>query len=153
MVRWTAEKKLAVAGHESDGLWERGELMTTLRPKPHAALHRRRDGGDAFFPDPAGGRAVAPDELAEELAEEFLASATSGEEQGEEAHDQFVDEEVGGPFITTRPKEEFAHDYDDSNFPGAERESFPTPGPVVSDSAEDDGWYHANVVRSIATRS
>ena len=127
--------------------------MTTLRPKPNLALRGRRDGGDAFFPDPAGGRARAPDELAEELAEEFLTSATSGEEQGEEAHERFVDEEIGGPFITTRPKEEFAHGYDDSNFPGAERESFPTPGPVASDSApEEDGWYRENVVRSIAGR-
>ena len=126
--------------------------MTALRPKSNPALHGRRDAGDAFFPDPAGGRAVAPDELAEELAEEFLASATSGEGQGEEAHDRFVDEEVGGPFVTTRPNDEFAHDYDDSNFPGAERESFPTPGPVASDSAPEDAWYHANVVRSLATR-
>jgi hypothetical protein len=127
--------------------------MTTLRSKSTPALHGRRDAGDAFFPDPAGGRAVAPDELAEELAEEFLASATSGEGQGEEAHERFVDEEVGGPFITTRPKEEFSHGYDDSNYPGAERESFPTPGPVASDSAqEEDAWYHASVVRSLATR-
>src|SRR5450755_3305685 len=116
--------------------------MSTLRPKPNAAHHRRRDGGDAFFPDPIGGRALAPDELAEELAQEFLASATSGEEQGEEAHEQIVDEEIGGPFVTTRSNEEFALDYDESNFAGAERESFPTPGPVASDStAEEDGWY------------
>jgi hypothetical protein len=127
--------------------------MFILRPKPNAT-HGRRDAGDAFFPDPAGGRAIAPDELAEELAEEFLASATSGEEQGEEAHERFVDEEVGGPFITTRAKQEFAHGYDDSNFFGAERESFPMPGPIASDSTqeEEDSWYHANVVRSIASR-
>ena len=127
--------------------------MITLRTKQPAVFHRRRDGGDAFFPDPTGGRALAPNKLAEELAEEFLTSATSGEGQGEEAHEQFVDEEVGGPFVTSREQEEFAHDYDDSNFPGAERESFPTPGPVASDSAqEEDSWHHANVVRAIAAR-
>jgi hypothetical protein len=126
--------------------------MTTLRSNSNVG-YRRRDGGDAFFPDPGGGRAVAPDELAEGLAEGFLASATSGEEQGEEAHEQFVEEELGGPFVTTHAKEEFAHDYDDSNFMGAERESFPMPGPVASDAAEaEHDWLQANVIRSLASR-
>jgi hypothetical protein len=145
--------QLAKSGNESDRFENNGgPLMATLKPKPHVGFGRR-DAGDAFFPDPAGGRAFAPDELAEELAEEFLAAATSGEGQGEEAHEQFVDEEVGGPFVTTRAKQEFAHGYDDSNFLGAERESLPMPGPVTADwMEEEDGWHHTNVVRSIAGR-
>jgi hypothetical protein len=82
--------------------------MTALQRKANPAMHGRRDGGDAFFPDPSGGPSRIPDELAEELAEEFLASATSGEEQGEEAHEQIVDEELGGPFVMTGASQEFS---------------------------------------------
>jgi hypothetical protein len=64
--------------------------------------HPRRDGGRAFFSDPGGEPAVAPDELAESLAEEFLASATSAEEVTESQRAVFLTEEIGGPFLEVR---------------------------------------------------
>lgn len=112
--------------------------MPMNTPKRDALKHERRDAGDAFFPDPGEGPALAPDDLAEELAEEFLASATTGQEQGAEAHDQFVEEEIGGPFVTTLSRMEFGRAYDESNSPDAEREALPTPGPVLRESISDD---------------
>lgn len=99
-------------------------------PKKDARAARppkRPDGGDAFFPDPEGGPAQAPDDLAEELAEEFLSSATSGEEASETGHEQIVPEETGGPFIQTSGDTEFAEGTDEMNPPDAEVEPFPTP--------------------------
>jgi len=109
-----------------------------LIPKRNAAKHERRDGGDAFFPDPGEGPAWAPDDLAEELAEDFLVSVTTGQEQGVEAHERFVDEEIGGPFVTTSPRMQFGRSYDDSNRPEVESEAFPTPGPWLVDSTPDE---------------
>lgn len=60
---------------------------------------QRRDPGNAFFPDPSGGPAHAQDDFADIVAESFVESATSGEEHGEDAANQFVIEEVGGPFL------------------------------------------------------
>jgi hypothetical protein len=100
--------------------------------------HGRRDAGDAFLPDPGGGPALASDDLAEELAEEFLISATTGQEHGEEGHEQFVEEEIGGPFVVTTSGREFAHGDNGPEMQGAEREATPTPGPVESDDTEDD---------------
>jgi hypothetical protein len=104
--------------------------MTKSKKSKHAkAGHSTRpDGGDAFFPDPAGGGggpSRAPDDLAEELAEDFLASATSGEEQGIETHEREVEEEEGGPFVMSTGKTEFADGTDASNPSDAERSPFP----------------------------
>lgn len=99
--------------------------------------HQRRDSGDAFFPDPGEGPAVISDDLAEELAEEFLSSATTGQEQGEEGHEQFVDEEIGGPFVLSSSAREFGQDFDESNIPGAEREAYPTAGPIDQEPQAD----------------
>ena len=88
---------------------------------------RREDSADAFIRDPEGGPARGPDPFSEELAEDFLRSATSGEEEGAEAHEREVDEEIGGPFVTTEGATEFASGPDDSNPKGATREPFPTP--------------------------
>jgi len=112
--------------------------MATFNAKRNALKQGRRDAGDAFFPDPGEGPALAPDDLAEGLAEEFLMSVTTGQEQGAEAHEQFVDEEGGGPFVMTSPRTEFARSYDESNTPEAEREALPTPGPWLGDSTPDD---------------
>ena len=97
--------------------------------------HRRRDGGDAFFPDPGEGRAHLSDDLAKELAEEFLTSATTGQEQGEEGHEQFVEEEIGGPFVLTT-HQEFARDADSSSLE-SELEAYPTPGPLPQNAPPD----------------
>lgn len=107
--------------------------MATPRKNHSAArahAHQRPDDGNAFFPDPGNGRAVAPDDLAEELAEEFLSAATSGEDASE--REEIVPEENGGPFIQTSGDAEFADGTDESNPADAEVEPFPKPtaGPV-----------------------
>jgi hypothetical protein len=96
------------------------------RKKKHTEHRTRPDDGDAFFPDPGGGRAMVSDDLAEALAEGYLASATSAEEQGEETHEQQVVEELGGPFVPSTAGKEFADDVDESNPPGSRRAPFPT---------------------------
>ena len=113
-------------------------LMATFNSKRYAFRHERRDAANAFFPDPGEGPALAPDDLAEGLAEDFMVSATTGQEQGAEAHERFVEEEIGGPFVTTLPRVEFARGYDESNTPEAEREALPTTGPWRRDSTPDD---------------
>jgi hypothetical protein len=107
------------------------------RSKGRGPRGPRRDSADAFFPEPGEGPASAPDDWAEELAEEFLTSATTGQGQGEEGHEQFVEEEIGGPFILTA-RREFAHGEHASSVPGAEREPYPTPGPLPQDSPPDN---------------
>ena len=105
------------------------------QPKhPHGL---RRDDADAFFPDPGAGPALAPDDLAEELTEEFLTSATMGQGQGEEGHEQFVDEEIGGPFVQSGGRE-FAHHPGGWSLLGAEREPSPTPGPLLQEDSSPD---------------
>ena len=58
----------------------------------------RRDGGDAFLPDPASGTFITVSE-AESVAEEFIASATSAECVVEEARNELSMDEIGGPFV------------------------------------------------------
>jgi len=62
-------------------------------PRPH-----RRDGADAFVPDPSEEHAPAPDDLAEALGESYVSAATSGEHD-DQTLDGFVLEELGGPFV------------------------------------------------------
>jgi hypothetical protein len=68
----------------------------------------------------------ANDDLAQELAEEALETATSGEYDGEDRMNADVPEDVGGPFVQTTPKQEFAHGTDPSNPKSAKKEPFPT---------------------------
>jgi len=58
----------------------------------------RRDGGDAFLPDPASGTFITVFE-AESVAEEFIASVTSADYVLEDARNELSVEEIGGPFI------------------------------------------------------
>jgi hypothetical protein len=115
--------------------------VSTQRHRTASGGHRggRSDSGDAFFPDPGDGPIRLSDDLAEELAEEFVSSATTGQEQGEEGHEQFVEEEIGGPFVTTSSSTEFAHGFDASNIPGTVPEAYPTSAARASDlpDAED----------------
>jgi hypothetical protein len=81
------------------------EGVPTLRrrtsPK-EAAIHHRGDhgdDGDAFVPDVARTHGRLIDDEAESFAEEFIAGATSGEFVGEDARDEWVADEVGGPFL------------------------------------------------------
>ncbi len=118
--------------------------MATTRRNPSSAArghaHQRPDDGNAFFPDPSGGRAHAPDDLAEELAEEFVSAATSGEDASLEGREQVVPEENGGPFIQTSGDAEFADGTDESNPADAEVEPFPKPtgGPVSTMRLRDE---------------
>lgn len=94
------------------------------------ARHERPDSGDAFFRDPGEGPARVKDDLAEELAEEFLRSATSAEESLPDALEVEVPEELGGPFVPSSGKQEFAKGTDASNPRSARKEAFPTPNGV-----------------------
>ena len=58
----------------------------------------RRDGGDAFLPDPASGAFIAVDD-AESAAEEFIASVTSADFVLEDARNELSIDEIGGPFV------------------------------------------------------
>ena len=102
--------------------------------EPHA--RERSDDADAFLPDPDGGPARAPEDLAENLAEEFVEAATSGQDRDEEILDASFPEEMGGPFVETAPDEELAGSVDDVNPLDAERE--PLPRPVAGLVTEPD---------------
>lgn len=66
------------------------------------------------------------DDLAEELGEDFVRSAVSGEDEHAKTFEELVDEEVGGPFVTSSASTEIANDEDENNPPDATREPFPT---------------------------
>jgi hypothetical protein len=92
--------------------------------------HQRSDDGNAFIPDPGDGPARTRDDLAESLAEDYLQGATSGGEPvAEEQNDEVVPEELGGPFVETSAREEFADGIDESNPADAERAALPLTGP------------------------
>ena len=65
----------------------------------------RTDGGDAFIPESAQISGTS-DGLAELMAEQYLRGA-SGDECEEDTRDEEVPEELGGPFVESRPEEEF----------------------------------------------
>lgn len=65
------------------------------RAKGHAAEY---DDDVAFVSRAAGGHRLLDDD-AEATAEEFLAQATSAEDVGEVVRDEFISEELGGPFL------------------------------------------------------
>jgi hypothetical protein len=94
--------------------------------RPLNAGSGRPDNGDAFIDDPqGGGPAVVDDDLAESLAEQYLHAATSGEDMSDEVLDAQVPEEIGGPFVETSPREEFADDVDETNPDDATSEPLP----------------------------
>jgi hypothetical protein len=96
-----------------------------LDPKYAADLRRRssktRDDDRAFV----GGKR-SKDDLAEELAEEAVVAMTSGEDGLTDDLEAEVSEEIGGPFVRSSGKKEFARGTDKSNPRGAKREPFPT---------------------------
>ena len=108
----------------------------TPRPTPHR--HQRSDDGNAFIPDPEDGPARTRDDLAENLAEEYLQGATSGgEPMAEEQNDMVTPEELGGPFVETSAREEFADGIDESNPIDAEPAPLPLTGPGIATSRDD----------------
>jgi hypothetical protein len=98
-----------------------------LDPRYAAELHARSiEGHDASRDEPAfvsGSR--TGDDLAEELGEEAVETMTSGENENADPREEFVDEEIGGPFVESPAKTEFAEDTDESNPADATREPFP----------------------------
>lgn len=90
---------------------------------------------NAGRPEPAFLRdgVYADDDLAEELGEEFVLTATSGEQSAEDLRNQDVPEEVGGPFVETSARTEFAYGSDPSNPQDAE----PSPFPMAIKSLEE----------------
>ena len=66
------------------------------------------------------------DSLAEELGEASVGSAVSGDQEAENIRDEDLDEERGGPFVTTSAEQELARGTDESNPEDAEVEGFPT---------------------------
>jgi hypothetical protein len=97
--------------------------------EPHYAadlLAKGRESRDADDVQPAFVRGTrSGDGLAEELGEEAVETMTSGEDDGGDTRDQFVDEEIGGPFVESSAKREFAEGNDASNPDDATREPFP----------------------------
>jgi hypothetical protein len=91
------------------------------------AVPPRSDDANAFIPDPEQGPARTSDDLAELLAEDFVESATRGNEVLEDDLDQPLSDEIGGPFVVTRAREEFAEGTDDSNPEDAEAAPLPKP--------------------------
>jgi len=83
--------------------------------------NQNRDGDNKAFL----GRSDSNDPLAEELGESFVQSATSGEDAETERMERVVDEESGGPFVTTAAGQEFAGGTDESNIAEATREALP----------------------------
>ena len=71
------------------------------------------------------GHNESSDPLAEELGESFVQSATSGEDAETERLERVVEEESGGPFVTTPAGQEFAGGTDESNIAEATREPLP----------------------------
>ena len=65
----------------------------------------RSDGGDAFIPESAQITGT-PDGVAEIMGEQYLRGASGDECEGY-TYDEEVTEELGGPFVESRPDEEF----------------------------------------------
>jgi hypothetical protein len=122
-------KKTAGASHDGtpkpDGV-KRRDATGHLDPK-YAAELRAKSGESTKGDDHAFlMHARSNEPLAERLGEEFVASATSGESEAERSPgDEVTSDEVGGPFVVTTGKKEFAKGTDRSNPKGATREPFP----------------------------
>jgi hypothetical protein len=65
------------------------------------------------------------DMLSEELGEEAVRTMTSAEDQSARLQEATVEEEIGGPFVITPARREFARGTDRSNPRKATREPFP----------------------------
>ena len=69
------------------------------------STRERSDGGDAFIPESAQISGT-PDDLAEFSGEQYLRQALD-DDIGEGSRDEELTEELGGPFVESRPEEEF----------------------------------------------
>jgi hypothetical protein len=124
----TTPKTAGASNHATSkpGEIKRRDATGHLDPKYAAELRaksgERAKGDDRAFL--AGPR--SSDTLAESFGEEFVESATSGESEAERSSsEQVTSDELGGPFIVTSGKHEFAKGTDASNPKDATREPFP----------------------------
>jgi hypothetical protein len=113
------------------------------------STRKRSDGGDAFIPESAQISGT-PDDLAEFSGEQYLRQALD-DDVGEGSRDEELTEELGGPFVESRPEEEFGATQEGGNigdFPtGAEespavrvRSSLPEAvGPLAIAAPDEDG--------------
>lgn len=119
-----------------------GRMQADGEQRYHASPWARPDSADAFVADPGNGPAWIEDDLAETLAEEYVRAATTGE-YSDEALEQVVPEEIGGPFIETSAREEFAQGVDESNPQDATAEPLPRAvsgfSPMLAEEALDEG--------------
>jgi hypothetical protein len=105
---------------------KRRDAAGHIDPK-YAAELRARSGGRSRDANEAAflAKPKSADPLAEQLGEAFVQTITKGADEGQEFLDQEVPEEVGGPFVQTPARIEFAHDTDASNPKRSKREPFP----------------------------
>ena len=113
------------------------------------STQERSDGGDAFIPESAQISGT-PDDLAEFLGEQYLREAVD-DDDGEGSRDEEVTEELGGPFVETRPEQEFGSTQEGGNVgdspTGAEevptvrvRSALPQAvGPLAIAAPDEDG--------------
>ena len=99
--------------------------------------HEVQDDGDAFVPDTRRGGHML-DQETEALAEEFVAAVTSAEDVGEDARDEFITEEVGGPFLEIDVKDGLGSWFG-TPVDGASADEVPVDATVdVGDNTGDD---------------
>jgi len=89
-----------------------------------ARASRNSDGDaealHAFISGPASA-----EELSEELGEAYLESVTSGDQSEADRHERITPDELGGPFVVSSARREFADGTDESNIAEATREPLP----------------------------
>jgi hypothetical protein len=119
-------KKASVRPRSASNGVHRRDRAGHLDPKYAADLRAKSKEGREASNDSAFLRgSKSSDDLAEELGEEAVETMTSGEDEGSESRDRFAEEEIGGPFVESPGKNEFADDSDESNPDDATREPFP----------------------------
>jgi hypothetical protein len=113
------------------------------------STRERSDGGDAFIPESAQIFGT-PDDLAEFSGEQYLREAVD-DDVGENSRDEELTEELGGPFVESRPEEEFGATQEGGNIgdsptgaeesPTARARSFlpQAVGPLAIAAPDEDG--------------
>jgi hypothetical protein len=109
-------KRRDATGH-LDPQYER-ELLAKAR-------EGRNSDGDAEATHAFISGSASAEELSEELGEAYLESATSGDQSEADRHERVTPDEVGGPFVPSSARREFADGTDESNIAEATREPLP----------------------------
>lgn len=89
-----------------------------------ARANRNADGDEEALHAFISGSS-STEELSEELGQAYLLSATSGEESEPDRHERITPDELGGPFVLSSARREFASGTDESNIAEATREPLP----------------------------